>query len=127
MAVIGGTNIVDDGLTFAIDVLSENCYPGSGTTVTDLMGSKSGTLTNGPTIGTSPSKHINFDGSNDYLLYQNYIPTELTTDSYSLEFCVTNSFIPNAFNKLAATLDANCSPIFVTTGKPDHKASLQVV
>lgn len=91
MAVIGGTNIVDDGLTFAIDVLSENCYPGSGTTVTDLMGGKSGTLTNGPTIGTSPSKHINFDGSNDYLVYENYIPTELTTSSYSLEFWFTNN------------------------------------
>ena len=91
MAVIGGANIVDDGLTFAIDVLSENCYPGSGTTVTDLMGSRSGTLTNGPTIGTSPTKHINFDGSNDYLLYSNYIPTELTTSSYSLEFWFTNN------------------------------------
>ena len=91
MAVIGGTNIVDNGLTFAIDVLSENCYPGSGTTVTDLMGSKSGTLTNGPTIGTSPTKHINFDGSNDYLLYSNYIPTELTTNSYTFEFWFTNN------------------------------------
>ena len=91
MAVIGGANIVDDGLTFAIDVLSENCYPGSGTTVTDLIGSRSGTLTNGPTIGTSPTKHINFDGSNDYLLYSNYIPTELTTSSYSLEFWFTNN------------------------------------
>jgi len=91
MAVIGGTNIEGDGLTFAVDVLSENCYPGSGTTVTDLMGSRSGTLTNGPTIGTSPTKHINFDGSNDYLLYSNYIPSELTTNSYSLEFWFTNN------------------------------------
>ena len=91
MAVIGGTNIVDDGLTFAIDVLSENCYSGSGTTITDLMGGRSGTLTNGPTIGTSPTKHINFDGSNDYLIYSNYVPSELTTNSYSLEFWFTNN------------------------------------
>ena len=91
MAVHGGTDIVTDGLTFCIDVASKNCYPGSGTTVTDLINSKSGTLTNGPTIGTSPTKHINFDGSNDYLLYSNYIPTELTTSSYSLEFWFTNN------------------------------------
>jgi hypothetical protein len=91
MAFHNGTNLVRNNLTFAIDVLSENCYPGSGTTVTDLMGNRSGTLTNGPTIGTSPTKHINFDGSNDYLLYSNYIPSELTTDSYSLEFWFTNN------------------------------------
>ena len=69
MAVHGGTDLVTKGLAFCIDVVSKNCYPGSGTTITDLIGSRSGTLTNGPTIGTSPSKHINFDGSNDYLLY----------------------------------------------------------
>ena len=92
MAFHNGTNLVRNGLTFAIDVLSENCYPGSGTTVTDLMGSRSGTLTNGPTIGTSPTKHINFSGGNDdILIYSNYIPTELTTNSYSLEFWFTNN------------------------------------
>ena len=91
MAVHGGTDLVTDGLTFCIDVLSKNCYSGSGTTVTDLMSSRSGTLTNGPTIETSPSKHIDFDGSNDYLVYENYIPTELTTSSYSLEFWFTNN------------------------------------
>jgi len=91
MAFHNGTNLVRNGLTFAIDVLSENCYPGSGTTVTDLMGNRSGTLTNGPTIGTSPTKHINFDGTNDYLLYSNYVPSELLTNSYSLEFWFTNN------------------------------------
>ena len=87
----GTPTIVTNGLVFCFDVLDEHSYPGSGTTVTDLIGSRSGTLTNGPTIGTSPTKHINFDGSNDYLLYSNYIPTELTTSSYSLEFWFTNN------------------------------------
>lgn len=87
----GPPPIVTNGLVFCFDVLDEHSYPGSGTTVTDLIGSRSGTLTNGPTIGTSPTKHINFDGSNDYLLYSNYIPTELTTSSYSLEFWFTNN------------------------------------
>ncbi len=86
-----GGPIVTVGLHFYVDVADNNSYPGSGTTVTDLIGSKSGTLTNGPTIGTSPSKHINFDGSDDYLVYANYIPTELTTSSYSLEFWFTNN------------------------------------
>ena len=86
-----GGPIVTDGLHFYVDVADNNSYPGSGTTVTDLIGSKSGTLTNGPTIGTSPSKHINFDGSDDYLVYANYIPIELTTSSYSLEFWFTNN------------------------------------
>ena len=53
MAVHGGTDLVTKGLAFCIDVVSKNCYPGSGTTITDLIGSRSGTLTNGPTIGLS--------------------------------------------------------------------------
>ena len=84
-------SIVRDSLILYVDAANPKSYPGSGTTVTDLINSKSGTLTNGPTIGTSPTKHINFDGSNDYLLYSNYIPTELTTSSYSLEFWFTNN------------------------------------
>lgn len=87
----GPKPIVTKGLIFCVDVLDEHSYPGSGTTVTDLIGSRSGTLTNGPTIGTSPTKHINFDGSNDYLVYSNYVPSELLTNSYSLEFWFTNN------------------------------------
>ena len=39
-----GPDIVDDGLTFAIDAGSTRSYPGSGTTVTDLSGTNNVTL-----------------------------------------------------------------------------------
>ena len=89
MAVRGGSDIVNDGLTFAVDVLSENCYPGSGTTVTDLMGGVNGTLTNSPTIGTSPTKFIDMSGNSGTVVFTDYKPTTLHTNSYSLEFFFT--------------------------------------
>jgi len=42
-----GPDIVDDGLIFAVDAGSTRSYPGSGTTTTSLIGSNTGTLTNG--------------------------------------------------------------------------------
>ena len=89
MAVIGGTDLVTDGLTFAVDVLSENCYPGSGTTITDLIGGNVGTLTNSPTIGTSPTKFIDMSGNSGTVVFTDYKPTTLHTDSYSLEIWFT--------------------------------------
>jgi len=44
MAVHGGADIVNDGLKLCVDGASKNCYPGSGTTVTDLSNGKSGTM-----------------------------------------------------------------------------------
>ena len=36
MAVHGGPDVVTDGLVFCLDVVDKNCYPGSGTSATDL-------------------------------------------------------------------------------------------
>ena len=52
MGFYRGPNIVTDGLVFAVDAGSERSYPnpGSGTTVNSLIGSNTGTLTNGVRI-----------------------------------------------------------------------------
>jgi hypothetical protein len=47
MGIFRGPNIVTDGLVFAVDAGSERSYPGTGTTTTSLVGSNTGTLTNG--------------------------------------------------------------------------------
>ena len=47
MGFYRGPNIVTDGLVFAVDPGSERCYPGSGTTVYNLINNATGNLRNG--------------------------------------------------------------------------------
>lgn len=65
MAYIHSPRIVTDGLVLALDPGNTKCYPGSGTSVTDLTGNFStGTLVSGASVS---SNAFQFDGSNDYL------------------------------------------------------------
>ena len=57
-------NIVTDGLEFYIDAAYNSSYPGSGTTITDLIGTNNGTLTNS-TFQTNNNGVIDFDGVDD--------------------------------------------------------------
>jgi hypothetical protein len=62
-----GPNIVRDGLVFALDAGAVRSYPGSGTTVYDLIGSNNGTFTNGVVFQTNVGGVWEFDGTNDYI------------------------------------------------------------
>jgi hypothetical protein len=56
------------GTIFAMDATNKKCYPGSGTTLTDMNNNQTITLTGGPTIQTvNGTKVIDLDGSNDYI------------------------------------------------------------
>ena len=57
-----GPHIVEDGLIYAIDAGSTRSYPGSGTTVTDLVGANTGALTNGVSYLSSNGGSFDFDG-----------------------------------------------------------------
>ncbi len=59
--------IVTDGLVFYVDAGNSKSYPGSGTTLTDLVGGNDGTLINGPTFDSANGGHLSLDGSNDYI------------------------------------------------------------
>jgi hypothetical protein len=67
MSVKNRNSIVTDGLVFYVDAGNEDSYPGTGTAVTDLIGSDSGVLTNGTAYSTNNGGSFNFDGVNDYL------------------------------------------------------------
>ena len=67
MGFYRGPNIVTDGLVFAIDAGSTRSYPGSGTTVTDLVGTSNGTLNNGVGFSTANGGSFVFDGVDDYI------------------------------------------------------------
>jgi hypothetical protein len=56
------------GAIIYFDVANAACYPGSGTSLTDLSGlGNTGTLVNGPTYNASNGGSIVLDGTNDYI------------------------------------------------------------
>ena len=69
MAYSHGTpnSIVKDGLVFAVDPANIRSYPGSGTTVTDLIGTNNGTLVNSPQFNSDNAGIWTFDGNDEYI------------------------------------------------------------
>jgi hypothetical protein len=65
MAFHHSPRIVSDGLIYAIDIANSKSYPGSGTTVNDLMSTDTLAVSNAVITTTNPA-HISFDGSGDY-------------------------------------------------------------
>jgi len=64
MGVLGGPNLIDNGLIVALDAANSNSNVGSGISWYDLSGNnRTATLLNSPTYYSS---YINFDGTNDY-------------------------------------------------------------
>lgn len=59
--------IVTDGLIFHIDAGDVDSYPGSGTTVSDLIGSNDGALNNGTTFTSDNGGSFILDGIDDYI------------------------------------------------------------
>lgn len=58
--------IVTDGLVFSIDSSNRKSYPGSGTTVTDMVNNLQGTLVGGVSFTQSA---FSFDGVDDYISF----------------------------------------------------------
>jgi hypothetical protein len=72
--------IVRDGLVLELDAGNTNSYPGSGTAWTDLSGNNyNGTLTNGPTFNSANGGGIVFDGTNDSVVGNNNLNSQITT------------------------------------------------
>lgn len=79
--------LVTTGLLFSLDASDRTSYPGYGTTWRSLNGSKTATLTNGPTFSSANGGSIVFDGTNDFASVDSntfgYFPG--TTGELSLE------------------------------------------
>jgi hypothetical protein len=87
-----GPDIVDNGLVFAVDAGSTRSYPGSGTTTTSLVGSNTGTLSNGVAYSNQNGGAFDFDGTNDYIDTTFTIPA----GNRSLEFWVYYNTLSSA-------------------------------
>ena len=77
MAYFTGPNIVTDGLLFAYDAGSERCYPGSGTSATNIASQASpGTFTGGVGFNASNGGYWEFDGVDSNIAVTNF-PTQV--------------------------------------------------
>ena len=66
MGAFGGPDIVTDGLVYAFDAGSGRSYDGT-TSLNDLAGSNTGTLTNGVTYQSINGGVFDFDGTDDHI------------------------------------------------------------
>lgn len=75
------TPIIVDGLVFNMDAANRASYPKTGTTVTDTINSVTGTF-NGSTFVNENNGIINFDGTDDYIDFDDIL--DLSTLSVSM-------------------------------------------
>ena len=80
MAYFTGPNIVTDGLVYAMDAGSARSYDGT-TSLNDLVGSNTGTLTNGVTYQSINGGVFDFDGVDDYISFSNVVAND---NSYTI-------------------------------------------
>lgn len=73
--------VVTSGLVLHYDIGNVASYPGSGATVTDLIGNSNATLYNGPTYS---SGYLTFDGSNDAMITNTSLASKVTGDVTSI-------------------------------------------
>ena len=89
MGFFRGPNIVRDGLVFAVDAGSERCYSGSGTTVSNIIDSSTGTLTNGITFNSANGGFWEFDGTDGYINVPNANSPQFTTNqAFTISYIV---------------------------------------
>jgi len=85
MGAYGGPDIITDGLLFAYDAGSERCYPGSGTSTTNIMSQASpGTLQNGVGFNTANGGFWEFDGVDNKIEVTSF-PTQVFNGSCTME------------------------------------------
>lgn len=66
MSILGGPDIIDNGLILCLDAANSKSYPSTGTTWGDLTENNNGILINGPIYSNNNKGSIVFDGINDY-------------------------------------------------------------
>ena len=81
MAYKTGPTIVRDGLVFYVDAYDKNSYIGSGTTLTDLVNARTGTIAGSPTFNADG--YFDFDGSDDEIEYADHAAFEVTAVTLS--------------------------------------------
>ena len=77
MGVVGGNEIILNGLIHCWDPANAKSYPGSGTTLTDLVGDDDGTIS-GATFDANNYGSLYFDGADDIVTLQTELNLGIT-------------------------------------------------
>ena len=97
MAYFTGPNIVTDGLVYAMDAGSARSYDGT-TTLTDLISSTTGTLTNGVTYQSINGGVFDFDGVDQYISIPNANSPQFTTNqAFTISYTLKLNSITGGF------------------------------
>ena len=84
-----GPDIVDDGLVFTYDAGSTRSYPGSGTTVSNIIDGSTGTLANGVAFNSANGGFWEFDGTDDYINVPNANSPQFTANqAFTISYIV---------------------------------------
>lgn len=92
MGLIHSPLIVTDGLVFYVDAANKRSYPGAGTTWTDLKDDNSGTLTNGPTFSSDNRGSIVFDGTDDYVDFNDISSLNFGTSDFTIQYIYKSTY-----------------------------------
>lgn len=103
MGIQGGPDIIEEGLTFYLDVSNKRSYPGSGTSVIDMVNNTTTSLINGTSFSSTSPQYFDLDGVND----------EIQVTSNSFTNLLNNWTIDCWFNA-----DVISDPLWVTTVNP---------
>jgi hypothetical protein len=119
MALLGGPNLIDNGVVITLDAANPVSYPGTGTTWYDISGNgNNGTLTNGPTFSSNNGGVITLDGTNDYIFIPNNASFNVA-DNISIEMWVKiGTSQPNDLGFLIKYSDGY---LFYITNDSGHK------
>tara|TARA_R110000764_G_scaffold73015_2_gene149258 strand:- start:662 stop:1345 length:684 start_codon:yes stop_codon:yes gene_type:complete len=80
MGSYGGPDIITDELVFVYDAGSTRSYPGSGTTVSNIISGLTGTLANGVAFNSADGGFWELDGTDDYILVSNASSPQFTAN-----------------------------------------------
>lgn len=107
--------LLSNNLTFWIDASQIRSYPGTGTTWTDLTANaNTGTLTNGPTFDSGNGGSIIFDGTNDYVVFNNVPAGANSTTQFSVSMW---AYIDDVSNGNGIMCRPGGAGFYYTTGK----------
>jgi hypothetical protein len=98
MSSYAGPEAADASLLLLYDPSNPKCYPGTGTTLTDLSGNGiTGTLTSGPVFGYQSGGTLYLDGTNDHISLSNTL-LNFSTGDFSVDFWYYHQVAPTAYD-----------------------------
>jgi hypothetical protein len=108
MGVSGGPDLIQDGLVFAIDASDKNSYVSGSNISYSLIGTFSGSFTNGASYASNNQGVFTFDGTNDYIDVSNAQQLNPRTGSFTVDFwCNVSSSVGTG--SASCTLEARGS------------------